>query len=337
MLSVFGLAPRAALERLAGAVLQGDVPLLLETVEGLDAGGKDLQRVVLELLDHFRNLLVVLYTDAQTGALDLTPPQRQVLSGQAAGTDAARVQRIADILIDSEGRMRYALSKRTLLEMALIRSARAATTVTIDAVLRGLNSLKAGLGQEAPVPPGAPPAPPRAAPAAPATPAPGKPDPVPPAAAKAPAEDGAALLNARWAELTGLLCKAMPRLRPALHDAKAVRVEGGEVEIGVDPEFAAAREELAGGRQAAALEREVGRMLGRAVRVTVTLLPARSRLPADHPVPPPEDAASAPAPEPAGPGAPPDPAPNLRKELLATKSVQRVLDLFDGMLVDIRV
>ena len=44
--------------------------------------------------------------------------------------------RITDILAETEGRMRYALSKRTLLETALIRCARAARVVSLEEVIK---------------------------------------------------------------------------------------------------------------------------------------------------------------------------------------------------------
>jgi DNA polymerase III gamma/tau subunit len=54
----------------------------------------------------------------------------------ARRTEAARVMRAVEILIETESRLRFALSRRILLEMALLRCARVATVVSIDEILK---------------------------------------------------------------------------------------------------------------------------------------------------------------------------------------------------------
>ena len=53
-----------------------------------------------------------------------------------------RVLRIIDALVETDGRMRYALSKKTLLETGLIRCSRAAETATINELLKQVADLK---------------------------------------------------------------------------------------------------------------------------------------------------------------------------------------------------
>ena len=60
VLAVFGLMSRQALEDLATALLKGDVAVLVRLVEQMDAQGKDMHRLLLELLEHCRNLLIYL-------------------------------------------------------------------------------------------------------------------------------------------------------------------------------------------------------------------------------------------------------------------------------------
>lgn len=147
VLAVFGLVSRSALEELAGAVLAGDVPEIIRQVGRLDETGKDMQRLVFELLEHFRNVLIAMHASDAAAALELTEAQQQVLMRQAKQTSPGRVLQIVDLLTQAEGRLRYALSRRTLVEVALIRAARAATVVSLDELLTQLNELKARLGE----------------------------------------------------------------------------------------------------------------------------------------------------------------------------------------------
>ena len=145
VLSVFGLVSHVAIADLGMAVLKGDVPNIIECVGQFDQTGKDLQRLLFDLLDHFRNVLVYVYTQKADQLPDITGSQLDAIKAQAEMTEAGRVSRVLDILIQSESRLRHALSRRTLLEMALIRSARAAVHASIDEIIVELDQLKQGL------------------------------------------------------------------------------------------------------------------------------------------------------------------------------------------------
>lgn len=143
VLSVFGLVSRKSLDALAGHILSGEIGEALKLVAIFDSAGKDLRRLVVELLEHFRNLLVYQYVGTEAGNLDVTPEQIRTLHAQAALADPARVLRVAEHLAETEGRLRYALCVRTLLETALIRCARAVQTVLLDEVVRRLQAIRA--------------------------------------------------------------------------------------------------------------------------------------------------------------------------------------------------
>jgi len=142
VLAVFGLVSRASLEGLATAVLTGDMAEILRLVDQFDSAGKDMRRLVVELMGHFRNLLVYQQVGEQMSTLDATPEQIRSLAAQAAHADSSRVLQIADQLGEMEGRLRFALSMRTLIELSLIRCARIARAVSLEEVLKRLNALR---------------------------------------------------------------------------------------------------------------------------------------------------------------------------------------------------
>jgi DNA polymerase-3 subunit gamma/tau len=142
VLAVFGLVSRRSLEDLATAVLSGNMPEILKLVDMFDSAGKDMRRLTVELMEHFRNLLVYQYVGENMSGLDATPEQIRALAALAALADATRVQQIADQLAEMEGRLRFALSVRTLIEMTLIRCARISRAVSLEDVLRRLNAIR---------------------------------------------------------------------------------------------------------------------------------------------------------------------------------------------------
>ncbi len=252
VLSVFGLISREQLEELAGGILDGNIPVILKAVAAIDKSGKDMQRVVLELLDHFRNLLIVLHAGKKTDAFDLPTAQIELLKQQAAKSSDGRLLRIVDLLIDADSRMRYALSKRTLLEATLIRASRAATVATIDELMKQVAAIK---GSAAPA-------------AVHETPAEysGK---------KKPGDDLERLKTA-WPELIEHFTKGVPQAKPYLMDTAPLRVSETHVTIGLDPEFASEKGSLENQRTLLFIQKTLTDFLKRSVSVDFDVATGRT-------------------------------------------------------------
>ncbi|MBU0715340.1 MAG: DNA polymerase III subunit gamma/tau [Verrucomicrobia bacterium] len=290
VLAVFGLVSRQTLETLSTALLQGDIAGVIQQVEALDKSGKDMQRLLLELLEHVRNLLVYLQAGIGLAALDLTPVQVAVLKAQASLTHADRLLRITDILMETMDRLPYALSKKTLLETALIRCSRAAVVVSLDEIFRRIEELKHSLDDDIG---GAP----RASAAIAANLCTGisnhsgshEPQ-LHPAGVGAvrengnvaqpkkagPSGDELAHLIKTWPELVEKVGKVVALAKGCLLDARPVAVVGDRVTIGFDPEFAARMEQAGLPRTRAALQKNLDNVLGRPITVEFKLLAERA-------------------------------------------------------------
>lgn len=145
VLSVFGLVSQQHIEALAGAVLQGDVGEILAAIDAFDQTGKDLERVLLDLLQHLRNILVVAYAQDNSVLSDLTEGQRAVIEEQVRLVSPARVSELLEVLIEAESRVKFSLSKRTMLETSLIKAARTSQYATLDEVLQQIDELKSAV------------------------------------------------------------------------------------------------------------------------------------------------------------------------------------------------
>ncbi len=191
VLDVFGLASWGAIAGLAEAILKGDAPAVLQEIGRQDDAGRDLQRLLQELLSHFRNLLVCAYAPEMAGTFDMTPAQLDTLKAQAALGDGEKLLRVVEILAAAANQARFALSRRTVLEVALLKAARAASVVSLDELIARIQDLPAeedapAASAVAPVPKPAPAAPaavkqPVPAPAPAPAPKPAPPPPPPPA------------------------------------------------------------------------------------------------------------------------------------------------------------
>ncbi len=305
VLAVFGLVSRHVLENLTTAILKSDVPSIINIIAEMDQSGKDLQRVIMELLESFRNLLVVLYSESGAAALELPESQLEFYKSTAPETDAGRVLKIIDALVDTDGRMRYALSKKTLLETGLIRCSRAAETATINELLKQVAALKKNFKSGGPL--GA------------AAAVGGNPQ-----KKKSSAEDETALLLRNWHVIVDQVGKADSLAKNSLLNTAPLRTDPVHLVVGYDPEFSGDRSRLEDERAKLALARAAEKFLGRLPSIQYEPLSADDPrpLPADHPVS----------------GRETDQAVQLTKEQewYANPVVKIVVDAFNGEITDIR-
>ncbi|MBI3876285.1 MAG: DNA polymerase III subunit gamma/tau [Verrucomicrobia bacterium] len=238
VLSMFGLAARAQLLALSGAVLAADVETALRELNDLAKSGKDLGRLLGDLLNHFRNLLIFQVSRGDLSLLEVSEAEAAALKDQVKSADAGTLTRILEVLTDAEGRLRDASSKKILIEVALLKAIQARNAVPIDAVLKQLQQLRGDRGSGSTASSGVAgvPSTPAAAtagnsqrPAASTSAAMTLSD----APASAPAD-----LADLWPRLLEAAGRASPFLRSYLLEAHPVSLAGNVLTIGFDPEFA---------------------------------------------------------------------------------------------------
>lgn len=309
VLGVFGLVSWTTLDGLATAVLKGDAAAALKTVAELDAAGRDLQRLVQELLGHFRNILVWKHAPELADSFDLTATQLEGLKAQAALADGEKLLRVVEILTAAADQARFALSRRTAVEVALLKAARAATVVSLDELIAQIQASPADGGA---------PAPSAVSPSVPAHAA------APPPPHRKPAgHDEAAHLKNRWSSLLGVVAETAQLAAPYLKEAEPLRVEGDHVILGFDPEFGEHLKRVDTSRTRLALEKAIGRELQRPIGVKFVL----------------EDRPQAEAAPQVAPPAPAAPAPKksaAKRNLAEDPVVKQTLEAFGGEVYDIR-
>lgn len=294
VLSVFGLISRDAIGALSAAILKGDMPAVIRAVEEFDRTGKNMPRLAVELLEHYRNLAVFLHSRNAVAELEIGDTAIAALEEQARLTDIDRVLRIMDTLTDAADRVGRALSKKTFLETALLRCARAATVVSIDELMAMARELAGG------EPPARAPTQPQVhsrpqarvergaetAVAEETTPAPMEPD----AASSSPPKTNPTselhTLEMEWRALADKIGKTAAAVKSYFLDSKPVSVEKDNVVVGFDPEFSERLPIIESPRNREAIQTAVSETLKRRVSVSFVVLNGKESmtLPADHPV-----------------------------------------------------
>src|SRR5205809_6994371 len=122
VLSMFGLTAQGQLLDLARAILDGEVEAALRQLNDLASHGKDLGRLLSDLLNHFRNLLIYRVSRGDLTMLEVSEADAAALAEQSKLAGAEGFTRILEVFGDAEWRLRDAASKKILIEVALLKA-----------------------------------------------------------------------------------------------------------------------------------------------------------------------------------------------------------------------
>ncbi|MBI3851157.1 MAG: DNA polymerase III subunit gamma/tau [Verrucomicrobia bacterium] len=142
VLSMFGLTAQGQILKLAHAILAGNAETALTELNDLAKHGKDLARLLSDLLNHFRNLLIYQVSRGDLKLLEVSEVEAASLAEQSAGISTDALTRIMEVLTDCESRLRDAASKKILIEVALLKAMEARSAVSLDSVLKQLQDLR---------------------------------------------------------------------------------------------------------------------------------------------------------------------------------------------------
>ena len=161
VLSLFGLTGFAPVAVLGRALAQGDVGTVLKSARELAAAGKDLGRLSQDLLGFFRNLVIYQVSPSALEG-DISTPEKNVLAEVAPLITRGAALGILEELSHLESRLRYALAKDVVFEVALIQMSQLREKISLESILESL-----GGAPTSPAVPAVPAAPTAAPPSAP--------------------------------------------------------------------------------------------------------------------------------------------------------------------------
>ncbi len=121
VLQLLGSVEEDALFRICDAIVDGDTAGALTFLEELAEQGQDLGRLVTDLLEHLRHLLLVQHMGHVPDSLPVTDETRDRLREQANQLSSATVLRLCDLLAVAVEDARQGADPRLPLELALVK------------------------------------------------------------------------------------------------------------------------------------------------------------------------------------------------------------------------
>lgn len=137
VLDIFGFTRGETVANLAARVLDRDTVGSLKELHSQADTGKDLGRLLTDLIQHFRTLLVH-QVDPAAAEEDLSPEVAEMVRQQSAMVQAESLLRVMDGLAEVDARMRWASNKLLHLEIGVIQAVQTLGEVTLSEVIEAL-------------------------------------------------------------------------------------------------------------------------------------------------------------------------------------------------------
>ena len=143
VLDVFGFTSKQTVVDLTGRILRGETPDAIDLLHQQSEAGKDMMRLMSDLIAYLRDLLVF---KAKPGALkeDVEADVQTSLAAQAELVTTDRLLELVDQFAAAEGRMKWVPNKKLHFEVAIIKAIQSLGQATLDEVIEKLSQLRDG-------------------------------------------------------------------------------------------------------------------------------------------------------------------------------------------------
>ena len=142
VLQLLGAVEEEALFRLCDLVIDRDTAGALTLIEELSEQGQDLGRLVVDLLEHLRHLLLVQHLGEVPETLPVTEETRERLRDQANQLGESTVLRLIDLLAVAVEDLRQGGDPRLPLELALVKVTRPSADLSRESIAYRLDQLE---------------------------------------------------------------------------------------------------------------------------------------------------------------------------------------------------
>ena len=143
VLNVFGFTSEQSVVDLTGKIFRGETAAALDVLYEQCEAGKDMMRLMSDLISYLRDLLVF---KAKPDAVeeDVDPELQKALSAHAGLVENDRLLDLIDQFAQAEGRMKWAPNKKLHFEVAIIKAIQSLNQATLDEVIEKLGELRDG-------------------------------------------------------------------------------------------------------------------------------------------------------------------------------------------------
>jgi DNA polymerase III subunit gamma/tau len=142
ILDVMGVIDRRLIFEMTDGIMAANVSDILVVLDEIYDRGQDMKKLYSDLLEHFRNLLVVKLAKHLDKLVDVPKHELKMMADQVFRVTASHISQLFDILFREEPTVRFSAQPKMALEMALIRMCQIKPVLSIDEIIEKLDILK---------------------------------------------------------------------------------------------------------------------------------------------------------------------------------------------------
>lgn len=140
-----GLLGKDYLFELSDAILNGDSSSVLGIIDRLHASSCDMERLMSELVNHFRNIMIAKTTRSPEKFIVCTPDELERYISNGKNITYGSVLHIMETLCKEASQLKYSAHQRAQTEATLIRLCSPALSTDTEAIVRRLDELESQL------------------------------------------------------------------------------------------------------------------------------------------------------------------------------------------------
>ena len=145
VLDILGVVDRKVIFDLSSALLANDVVNALNVLDEVYNYGHDLKRLSMQMVEHFRNLLIVKMNNAATPLVDVPTHELTLMEQQVANISLESLSQVFTTLFQAEVGIRLSPQPKLALEMLFIKLAQLKPVVSFDEIIQKIGRLAKGV------------------------------------------------------------------------------------------------------------------------------------------------------------------------------------------------
>jgi DNA polymerase-3 subunit gamma/tau len=142
VLDILGVIDREIIFNISKAILNGDITKVLDILDEIYSGGHDMKKLYADLIEHFRNLLVVKMGKKIDKLVDIQSHEIELMLDQVKGVSVTFLNQIFDLLFQEEVTIGYSTRPKLAIEMVFIKMFQIKPALPIDVLIEKLDNLR---------------------------------------------------------------------------------------------------------------------------------------------------------------------------------------------------
>ena len=142
VLDILGVIDRDIIFKISSAVIQGEITKILDILEQVYSAGHDMKKLYADLIEHFRNLLIVKMGKKINKLVDIPAYEIDFMLDQTKNVPKIFLNQLFDLLFKEEPIIEHSSHSKLAIEMVFIRMFQVKPVLPIDVLIEKLDHLK---------------------------------------------------------------------------------------------------------------------------------------------------------------------------------------------------